>query len=64
MLGILIPIRKLIKAQNEVIHTSESYNKKTCDQRISPSAGVEFLIKQELLPVTSYPPDVEPIKKN
>jgi len=64
MLGVGIPIRKRIKAQNKVIKTSESYNKKTGDQRISPKVATEFLIKQELLPVTNYLPDVEPIKKN
>jgi pimeloyl-ACP methyl ester carboxylesterase len=63
-LGVGIPVRKLIKAQSEVIKTSESYDKKTGDQRISPNAAAEFLIKQELLPVTNYLPDVELIKKN
>ena len=44
--------------------TSNSYSKKTGDQRIGPKVGVEFLIKQELLPVTNYLPDVELIRKN
>lgn len=64
MLGIGIPVRKLIKAQSTVMKTSESYNKNTGDQRINPKAATEFLIKQELLPITNYLPDVELIKKN
>ena len=64
MLGVGIPVRKLSKAQSKVMKTSESYDNKTGDQRISSKAGVEFLIKQELLPVTNYLPDVELIKKN
>lgn len=64
VLGVGIPIRKLSKAQSNVIRTSESFDKKTGDQRISPKAAVEFLVKQELLPVTNYLPDVEQIKNN
>jgi pimeloyl-ACP methyl ester carboxylesterase len=64
MLGAGIPIRKLSKAQSNVMKTSEGFNKKTGDQRISPKAAVEFLVKQELLPVTNYLPDIELIKNN
>jgi len=50
MLGVGIPIGKLSKAQSKVMKTSNSYSKKTGDQRIDPKVAAEFLIKQDYCP--------------
>ncbi len=64
MLGVEIPIFQLIKAQNKVFKANKSRRKQSDQRRISSKDGVAFLVKQELLPVTNYLPDVEGIKQN
>jgi len=60
MLGVELPVRQLIKATRDVnIHREQS-----SERYISPKDATDFLVKQELLPVTNYLPDVELIKKN
>jgi pimeloyl-ACP methyl ester carboxylesterase len=60
MLGVDLPVRQLIKATRGVnIHREQS-----SERYISSTDASDFLIKQELLPVTNYMPDVEQIKQN
>ena len=60
MLGVELPVRQLIKATREVnIHREQS-----SVRYISSKDAADFLVKQELLPVTNYLPDVERIKQN
>jgi pimeloyl-ACP methyl ester carboxylesterase len=60
MLGVELPVRQLIKATREVnIHREQS-----SERYISSKDAADFLMKQELLPVTNYLPDVELIKQN
>jgi len=59
-LGVQLPVRELIKATREPnIHREQSK-----EPYISSQDATAFLVKQELLPVTNYLPDVEGIKKN
>jgi pimeloyl-ACP methyl ester carboxylesterase len=60
MLGVELPVRQLIKATRDVnIHREQS-----SERYISSKDATDFLVKQELLPVTNYLPDFERIKKN
>ncbi len=60
ILGVELPVRQLIKATRNVnIHREQS-----SERYISSKDAADFLVKQELLPVTNYLPDVERIKKN
>jgi hypothetical protein len=60
MLGVELPVRQLIKATRDVnIHREQS-----SERYISSKDASDFLMKQELLPVTNYLPDVERIKQN
>lgn len=60
MLGAQLPVRELIKATEKVnLHREQS-----TEPYIGPREASDFLVKQELLPVTNYLPDVEKIKKN
>ena len=60
MLGVELPVRQLIKATRDVnIHREQS-----SERYISSKDAADFLVKQELLPVTNYLPDVELIKQN
>ncbi len=60
MLGVELPVRQLIKATRDVnIHREQS-----SERYISSKDAAAFLVKQELLPVTNYLPDVELIKQN
>ena len=58
--GVGIPVRLLAKAQKNV----EIHREKIHERRIRPEDATDFLVKQELLPVTNYLPDVAMIKKN
>jgi pimeloyl-ACP methyl ester carboxylesterase len=59
-LGVEVPVRQLIKATKDVnIHREQS-----SEPYISAKDATDFLVKQELLPVTDYLPDVERIKQN
>jgi pimeloyl-ACP methyl ester carboxylesterase len=60
MLGVQLPVRKLINATSEI----NKHRKQSRERYISNKDATEFLVKQELLPVTNYMPDVELIKKN
>lgn len=60
LLGSELPVRQLIKAARD----GRKHSEKGLEPRISPQVYADFLIKQELLPVTNYLPDVETIKKN
>ncbi len=60
ILGVQLPLRKLIKATSDV----NNHRKQSSERYISSKDAVDFLVKQELLPVTNYLPDVEMIKKN
>ena len=60
MLGAQLPVRQLIKATEDV----NIHRKQSSESYISSRDASEILVKQELLPVTNYLPDVELIKKN
>ncbi len=60
MLGVQLPVRKLIKATSDV----NTHREQSSERYISSKDATDFLVKQELLPVTNYQPDVELIKKN
>ena len=64
MFGIEVPVLQLIKAQNKVIRDTKSRREQSDQRRISSKDATDFLVKQELLPVTNYLPDVERIKQN
>jgi pimeloyl-ACP methyl ester carboxylesterase len=60
MLGVRLPLLQLTRASREVnIHREQSR-----ERYISTRDAADFLVKQELLPVTNYLPDVATIKKN
>jgi len=58
--GVGVPVRLLTKAHRDV----EIHREKSHERRIRPEDVSDFLVKQELLPVTNYLPDVAMIKKN
>ena len=59
-LGVQLPVRQMIKATREVnLHREQSK-----EPYIGSQEAADFLVKQELLPVTNYLPDVEGIKQN
>ena len=60
MLGVQLPVRRLIKATKG----TNLHMKKSSDPYISARDATNFLVKQELLPVTNYLPDIERIKQN
>jgi pimeloyl-ACP methyl ester carboxylesterase len=60
ILGIQVPVGQLIKATTDV----NIHRKQSSERYISDSEASDFLVKQELLPVTNYLPDVERIKQN
>jgi pimeloyl-ACP methyl ester carboxylesterase len=60
MLGVNLPVRQLIKATREI----NLHRKRSPEPYISDKDAADFLVKQELLPVTNYLPDVEKIKTN
>ena len=60
MLGAQLPVRQLIKATGDV----NIHRKQSSESYIRSRDASEILVKQELLPVTNYLPDVELIKKN
>jgi pimeloyl-ACP methyl ester carboxylesterase len=64
MLGIEVPVRQMIKAQMKAIEYAKIHKGQNNESRISSKDTTDFLMKQELLPVTNYLPDVELIKKN
>jgi len=64
MFGIEVPVRQLIKAQTKATKYTKSHREQADEPRISSKDAVDVLVKQELLPVTNYLPDVEMIKKN
>ena len=58
--GIGLPIRQMTKAQRD----TEIQREMSHERRIRPEEARDFLVKQELLPITNYLPDVAMIKKN
>ena len=58
--GIGLPVRQLTKAQRD----TEIQREMGHERRIRPEEASDFLVKQELLPITNYLPDVAMIKKN
>lgn len=60
LVGTGLPVRQTIKAAQEGRKHAENDK----EPRISPQVYADFLIKQELLPITNYLPNVETIKKN
>jgi pimeloyl-ACP methyl ester carboxylesterase len=60
MLGAELPVRQLIKATGPI----NVHSKQSSEPYIGARDATEILVKQELLPVTNYLPDVELIKKN
>jgi hypothetical protein len=64
MLGIEVPIKQMIQAQKQALEYIKAHKERSDEGRISTKAGTDFLMKQELLPVTNYLPDIELIKKN
>ena len=59
-LGVGLPLQASIEGAKDLKLHVEKYN----EARISPDDTTNVLIKQELLPVTNYSPDIEAIKKN
>ncbi len=60
MLGAGLPVWQLIQASKFVnVHREQSK-----EPYLSSKVATDFLIKQELLPITNYLPDIEAIKKN
>ncbi|MCI0396710.1 MAG: alpha/beta hydrolase [Chloroflexi bacterium] len=60
LLGAKLPVGQMIKATREVnIHREQS-----SEPYIGAKDAVDVLIKQELLPVANYLPDIERIKQN
>jgi pimeloyl-ACP methyl ester carboxylesterase len=59
MLGVQLPMRPLIQATRPV----NAHRKQSTEPYLSDRTATEFLIKQELLPVTNYLPDIERIKQ-
>ncbi len=64
MLGARIPLTKLAAAQSKIIRANQGRRRQAGQQRISDKAGIDFLTRQELLPITNYLPDIEKIKQN
>jgi pimeloyl-ACP methyl ester carboxylesterase len=60
MVGSGLPVRQLLAAAR----AGRSQAEPSSEPLISARDYTEFLIKQELLPVTNYMPDLEAIKKN
>ncbi|MFN8443491.1 MAG: alpha/beta hydrolase [Caldilineaceae bacterium] len=60
LIGTGLPVIQLIKAAR----AGRSQADMQSEPRISPQVYSDFLIKQELLPVTNYLPDVEGIKRS
>jgi pimeloyl-ACP methyl ester carboxylesterase len=60
ILGIQVPVGQLIKATTAV----NIHKKQSSERYISDGEASDFLVKQELLPVTNYLPDGERIKQN
>jgi pimeloyl-ACP methyl ester carboxylesterase len=58
--GVGLPMRQLAKAQRD----TEIQQEMSHERRIRPEDASDFLVKQELLPVTNYLPDVAMIKRN
>jgi hypothetical protein len=58
--GVGLPTRQLAKAQRD----TEIQQEMSHERRIRPEDASDFLVKQELLPVTNYLPDVAMIKRN
>jgi pimeloyl-ACP methyl ester carboxylesterase len=64
IMGIRVPIRLLTKAHAQGDEYTKAHGIQCSEKRIGTKEGVEFLMKQELLPVTNYLPDAEKIKQN
>jgi pimeloyl-ACP methyl ester carboxylesterase len=64
MLGAELPVRKLARAQIKANEYTKSRREQSGEHRVSNKVAADVLVKQELLPVTNYLPDVELIKKN
>lgn len=60
MLGIEVPVRKLIASTRGV----NTHRQQSSEPYLDTKAATDFLVKQELLPVTNYLPDIEKIKQN
>jgi len=60
LLGIQVSVRRLIAANREV----NRHRQRSGEHYISAKDGIDVLLKQELLGVTNYLPDVELIKQN
>jgi pimeloyl-ACP methyl ester carboxylesterase len=60
LVGSGLPVRQLLAAARE----GRSLAEPSAEPLISAKDYTDFLIKQELLPVTNYMPDLEQIKKN
>jgi pimeloyl-ACP methyl ester carboxylesterase len=60
ILGIQVPVRQLIKATEAV----NRHRERSSERYISARDAADVLVKQELLGVTNYLPDVEVIKQN
>lgn len=60
MLGVNLPVRKLVKATAP----ANAHRRQRSEPYLSDTVVTEVLVKLELLPVTNYLPDVEQIKGN
>lgn len=59
-LGARLPVRQMIQATREV----NAHREQSGEPYIGDKEATDFLVKQELLPVTNYLPDVERIRQN
>jgi pimeloyl-ACP methyl ester carboxylesterase len=64
MFGIRVPTIRLIRAQLKAGEYSKARRERLGEKRIGAQDSVDFLVKQELLPVTNYLPDVRKIREN
>ncbi len=60
MLGVQLPVQKLIKATGAV----NKHRAQSDERYLSDKIAADVLVKLELLPVTNYLPDVERIQQN
>lgn len=58
--GIEVPALRMVKATAE----PNAHQKQSKDPYIEPKTATDFLVRQELLPITNYLPDTDRIKQN
>ena len=64
VLGIQVPVLKLVKGNAKSVKYAKVHRERGDEPRINSQDAGDVLIKQELLPVTNYLPDMDAIKLN